>query len=99
MVETHRVDVTAMDASNVGTCQRVVVEKGGCKALRRVSKMLDVRAQRLAPLSLHIGWRRLNDGRDRERGVVIVVKQLNAAGSGPQQRLCLLRCHASSGVP
>jgi hypothetical protein len=55
LVETHRVDVPAIDASDLGQDQGVLVEKGRRTALCPVSKLLQVRGERLAPLPLPIG--------------------------------------------
>src|SRR5260370_39377871 len=55
LVETHRVDVPAIDASNLDTYQGVLVEEGRRTALRPVSKLFHVRGERLAPLPRPIG--------------------------------------------
>src|SRR5215469_11012152 len=90
LVEEHRIEVSAIEASDLSRYQGVLIEKGGRIVLRPLSKLLCVPFKLFEPLSLPIGLCRLKEGRDRERSVVVVVKQLDATGRGPEQHLCIL---------
>src|SRR5215471_1995830 len=53
-----------------------------------VAKLCHVPIKRLSQLASLVSWRRLIECRDRQRRVVMIVKQLNATDARPQQCLC-----------
>ncbi len=96
IIEAHRVTVPAIDTSEFGRYQGVLVRKGGRIVIGPFPKLLDVCAERLAPLALSFLRRFFEGCCDHKRGEVMVIEQLDATGRGPEQRLCLLcRCDGS----
>src|SRR5437879_3737094 len=93
LVQAHRVEIAALDASDLTRYQDVLIEKGDRTVLPPLLKLIEVHDERLVPLALPVERCRAKGRSDRERRIVVIVKQLDAAGRSPKQHLCLLgRC-------
>src|SRR6516165_12712039 len=95
----HRIEVATLDASDLGRYQGIPVLKRDRTLLSPVAKLAQVHLKCLTPLDSPIGWRRLKDCCDRESRVIMIVKQLDAAGARPEKCFCFCsRRHGGLGV-